>query len=254
MVDLKDNTLIIIEGELTEQAFFSKLISFIAKEKNILFVPYKNNIHNLYKSIEKLDFDTTTIDIITKSFNLSDETKRQLTAQKFVNTYLIFDLDLHDDSSETYTEKIEKVTKLAGLFNDELGEYGKLLINYPMMESYKDFNINDPDTIKNKEISTDLEDLKNYKTTVNKSSNNKHISDYNSNDFKNIALAHLKQANLLVNKNFKKPTKEEYFGLLPKIILNEQENMIILKQKMFVLNTSSFLYAEFFHKFLDSQN
>ena len=253
MADSRYNTLLIIEGESCEKAYFDKFIKTIKADKNIIIIPFCNDIYELYKHIKELG-ETTTIDVILNYCNLDDETRKLLKNTKFVYTYLVFDLDIQDGKESDRQEKLSQISKMLDLFNNET-EYGKLFINYPMMESYRHFDITNPSTLNNKCVIVDNEVLTNYKKLVGQEGTNKNLSKYTSRDFYNITLAHLMQANLLVNGQFKKPNNIDYVDLIDISIINKKQKDLILKsKKMLILNTSTFLYSEFYDTILKAKN
>ena len=255
MVDSRYNTLIIIEGESCEKSFFQKLCNLISIDRNTLVIPFCNDIYELYQKIKEYDFNTTTKDVILNCLELNDEIKNVIKNTKFVNTYLVFDLDLQNDSEDRHIENLEKVKQMLELFTDETGEYGKLFINYPMMESYRHFYFSNPSSLKNKSIISSNEILINYKNIVGQEGTNKNINSYNLNDFYKICKTHLMQANLLLNNKFVKPSKLEYEQIIDIKNLHTKQSENILKQNyMLVLNTSSFIYSEFYPNILNSRN
>ena len=253
MADSRYNTLLIIEGESCEKQFFDKFIKTINADKNITIIPFCNDIYELYKYIEELG-ETTTKDVILNYCDLDDKARKLLKDTKFVYTYLVFDLDIQDGGEDERKEKLEHVTQMVNLFNNET-EYGKLFVNYPMMESYRHFDITNPDTLANKSVIVDNDILTHYKELVGQEGTNKNVSKYTSNDFYTITLAHLMQANLLLNGQFKKPNMTNYVDLIDIANINKkQSDLILKKKKMLVLNTSTFLYSEFYDTILKSKN
>lgn len=255
MADLRYNTLIIIEGESREKSFFTKLCELISVDKNTTIIPFCNDIYELYKKIEELDFNTTTLDVILKYVNIDDELRENLKTTKFVNTYLVFDLDLQNNSEDRQAENLNKVCKMIELFNDETGYYGKLFVNYPMMESYRHFLFSNCDTLKNKLIEAKNEILTNYKSISGQEGSTKNIKSFGLHEYNVICKAHLMQANLLLNKTFKKPNLKQYEQIIDiKNIHKEQSAHILNEKTMFVLNTSSYIYSEFYPQILRSKN
>ena len=220
MADSRYNTLLIIEGESCEKQFFDKFIKTINADKNITIIPFCNDIYELYKYIEELG-ETTTKDVILNYCDLDDKARKLLKDTKFVYTYLVFDLDIQDGGEDERKEKLEHVTQMVNLFNNET-EYGKLFVNYPMMESYRHFDITNPDTLANKSVIVDNDILTHYKELVGQEGTNKNVSKYTSKDFYTITLAHLMQANLLLNGQFKKPNMTNYVDLIDIANINKK--------------------------------
>ncbi len=255
MEDSRYNTLLIVEGEKCEYKYFSKFASLISKDRRIKVVPFCNDIYEIYKSIKELDGDTTTIDVLLYCLNLNDDQKEILIKNKFVYIYLVFDLELQNDRIENQKDSLSKIEEMLNLFNNETSEYGKLFINYPMMESYRHFKIDDAMTLENKTITSTNEVLINYKNIVGMEGDNKNIYSYTLNDFYNICKAHLMQAMLLTTNCFKIPSINDYYEHLLPINLHLAQQEIILKKKiMLVLNTSSFIYAEFYQGVSNKKN
>lgn len=254
MVDSRYNTLLIIEGEQCEKNFFDKLIEIIRVDKNIKIVKFCNDIYELYKKIEDLQY-TTIKNVILKELQLDEQTREELSSTKFVYTYLIFDLDLQDGQKEEHQSKLQQVAKMLQVFNDETGDYGKLFVNYPMMESYRHFDFENQETLCNKCEIADNSVLTKYKDRVSKEGTNKSIKQYTSYDFYNITIAHLKQANLLMNGTFTKPTSQEYQDLMDIAqIHNKQTQRIKDKNEIMILNTSTFIYSEYNSNIIKSKN
>lgn len=255
MAGSKYNTLIIIEGEDREKEFFTRLCELISIDQNTTIIPFCNDIYELYKKIEELDFTTTTLDVILKCVNIDEGLRGKLATTKFVNTYLVFDLDLQNDPEDKQAENLSKVAKMIELFNDETGYYGKLFVNYPMMESYRHFLFSNTDTLKNKSIEAQNEILTKYKSISGKEGSDKNIRTFRLSEYYLICKAHLMQANLLLNNVFKKPDLKQYEQIIDIQNIHKEQSKHILNEKtMFVLNTSSFIYSEFYPQILRSRN
>lgn len=253
MVPSNNNTLIIVEGEL-EKEFFDRFSEVIKKDKNIEVIPFRNNIYKLYNKIKELG-ETTTIDVIKHCFKIDDDIKQKINTTKFVSIYLIFDLDVQDGYIDEKEKNLNIATKMLELFNDETGEYGKLFINYPMMESFKDFKFSNYETLNGKTIKAEYESLIHYKETVGKEGTTKDVNSYNLNDFYIINSAHLMQANLLINNKFTKPTMDEYENIIDINKIHEKQLCKISNEnRMLILNTSSFIYSEFYPQTLQKKN
>lgn len=254
MVDSRYSTLIIIEGEQCERAFFKKFVDFLRTEKNTEIVSFSNDIYELYKHIVELG-DTDTKSVILNYCKIDDKTRKKLRETKFVNIYLVFDLDIQDGYENEREIKLKQVAEMLSFFNDETGDYGKLLVNYPMMESYRHLDLDNPNSLNGKAVEVDNYFLSHeYKCLVGQEGTKKNIGQYNSNDFYNTALAHLSQANLLLHGEFKKPNHKQYEEVI-KIgnIHSKQSDQILNNNKMFVLNTSIFIFSEFYPNMINAK-
>ena len=138
--------LLIVEGARLEPRFFRQLASLY--EMQIEIVSFCANIYQLYKKLEEYGFDYDVRQAIYEQ-NPSDEAKTIL-SQRFAYTYLIFDCDAHDcgispgDETPRYLREVvarnyERLDKMINYFTDETDpDRGKLYVNYPMMESFRD--------------------------------------------------------------------------------------------------------------------
>lgn len=137
--------LLIVEGEKTETAFISRLTELYGMKYQIYTVG--TNLFALYDKVKRTDFQCDIKDIL-REFNIPEEQKEML-REDFAYTYLIFDSELQDKRpnerhappplTSRINRNIDRLIEMAGFFNDETDpSKGKLYINYPMMESYRD--------------------------------------------------------------------------------------------------------------------
>lgn len=87
----------------------------------------------------------------------------ELSKENFTNIILIFDYERHDPY---FSE--EKICKLQNYFSD-ITDVGQLYLNYPMVESYLDYNEFDYDAFKNKIFKAHVSKGNEYKHQVSKS-------------------------------------------------------------------------------------
>lgn len=242
------NILIIVEGAKTEYKFFNSL----SKKFGLKFEIYclKTNIYTLYKKIKELDFN---VDIKELLAEIHPE-KKDLLSKKFAYTYLIFDCDAHhtkkDDNrsqKEIVQSNIDKLLEMVKYFVDETDPtIGKLYINYPMMESYRDCDKFFEDEYALASVKS--EQMSEYKKQVaNKKLNSKHVDKYEKAEFSLLILQNLYKLNFIQCNTWDKPNYENYliYSNAEKILNKEQE--IFLKEDiLLVINTSLFLITDFF--------
>lgn len=157
--------LLITEGK-DEKKLFNKLLKKFSKQK-VEIVQFRTNIYQLFTSLESYNCDYKDLEItqvlIEQCKNLTTAEKQILT-QTYSEIFLIFDFDPHDP---LYNEN--KIIKLNEHFVDS-SDYGKLYINYPMVESF--YHIDRDHYIKsipdeNFKLSTfNIRDLTGYKKDV----------------------------------------------------------------------------------------
>ena len=142
-----DIILIILEGQKTEPHLLKELFEEIQKETSIKLPTialafWKSDLISLYRKIKNDPF-LDYIGVLQESPRLLDNPEELLGIQKerISQTFLLFDHDVQCVPSR-YDNKIERYTKnvkfLLDHCDNETSESGKLLINYPMIESFWD--------------------------------------------------------------------------------------------------------------------
>jgi len=131
--------LLIVEGP-GENDFFRRYLEHFRVNAEI--VTYKTNIYKLYERLKEDDFDTTICGLLEEA-----DPDNPVLHQKFIATYLIYDADFqHCDKGENRLDiharmdkNLPRLREMAAYFNEETDDSrGKLFVNYPMMESYRD--------------------------------------------------------------------------------------------------------------------
>lgn len=155
--------LFIVEGN-HEKEDLLKLLLRCFPELNIDIddvIIYGTNIYKLYEVIDRAypgEWSEQDIDLpLIVSQQRECET---LYKYDFTNILIIFDYERHDPRFS-----VDKITKMQKYFKD-ITDVGQLYINYPMIESYQDFqNIPEDDFI-DKKIPANLQPGKKYKNSV----------------------------------------------------------------------------------------
>ena len=133
--------LLLVEGEKTEKALLQQFYKLYG-ESRIEIVSYKTNIYAFYNDL-KTKYDSgqngmITYDTIDLTLLLNDHLKlkgsKRYNKNDFEEKILVFDFDPQDRDEGHEKILIELMTN----FSDSIGR-GKLYLNYPMVESFKDF-------------------------------------------------------------------------------------------------------------------
>lgn len=130
--------LLIVEGEKSERVLFTKLYNLYGMS-NVEIVAYKTNIYALYNRLKKeysdgessIDFEAIDLPLFLNDY-LKLEEAELLNEADFSDIILIFDFDPQDPG---YDKNI--LLDLIDNYSESTGR-GKLYLNYPMLESYKD--------------------------------------------------------------------------------------------------------------------
>lgn len=152
----KAKILFVVEGEVAEVSFLKSFQKYIPIDIEEEIVTYRTNIYQLYSSLFREGEGADLIRVLKN--REKDEKKREVLNQPFVEVYLLFDYDLHDSQ---YTDT--KILELMDYF-DNSTENGLLLLNYPMLESYRHLK-KIPD-YEYRHRSVKLIDVPHYKYTV----------------------------------------------------------------------------------------
>lgn len=244
----KKKALFIVEGAKREVQFVKNLTarSNIAMEVFAVCA----NIHMLYGKLKSENFYFNIIDALLDMPGVSEKDKEMLRKQEsFAFTYLIFDLDLqHYDLSkrENIVRGINDVKEMVQHFCDETDPtIGKLYINYPMIESFRDCASFFDDEYKNATLS--LQEIPKYKEIVSKRGLTLSLSKYSYENFCNLIKQNLYKAYYLRCEEWTKPTYQIYLERLSQTHLVESEEVMILDYSTIaVLNTSFFVLVDYF--------
>lgn len=246
--------LLIVEGEKTETAFISRLTELYGMKYQIYTVG--TNLFALYDKVKRTDFQCDIKDIL-REFNIPEEQKEML-REDFAYTYLIFDSELQDKRpnerqappplTSRINRNIDRLIEMAGFFNDETDpSKGKLYINYPMMESYRDADsFYDEQFIYN---TIALEDIPDFK----KIASSKHlagftIQDYTKENYTDLMRMHVNKLAFMSGKEnpFLLPYTE-YLSFSPgEKIADIQKRSIMNDSVLHILNTSLFFLLDYY--------
>lgn len=160
----RNQTLVITEGN-HEKNKLLKLILLAFPEINIPennIVMYESNIFSLYAKIVNeygTDWQEQDVDLpkcVAKWKNLDIELEKR----DFTNVILIFDYERQDTS---FSEN--KICELQEYFCD-VNDMGQLYINYPMVESYLDIDLNNTDEYESKTYTANFKKGAEYKDYI----------------------------------------------------------------------------------------
>ena len=128
--------LFVFEGANREPTLFKTLeYLYFSDKKETRICSYNNNIYNLYKQMTQSDFPEDIITILKKKLiNDNDNPLKDIQRRSdFSEIYLFFDYDSHNNEKQELSDF--QIKEMLEFFNDESSDYGKLFINYPMVES-----------------------------------------------------------------------------------------------------------------------
>lgn len=242
------NILIVVEGQKTEPLFFKRIAEVFRLGFHIYCL--KTNIYTLYSKMEACDFNTDIKSILAELH--PDE--RENLSQKFAYTYLIFDCDAHHPKKhdsrkfiDILQDNFQKLKKMADYFIDETDPtIGKLYINYPMMESFRDCNSYFDDDYKFAEV--EIKDIPSYKQIVgNKKLCKSHVDKFKKEHFDSLILQNLHKLSMIHSNRWIKPDYKSYRQMSDsKALLSKEQELVQSRNMISVINTSLFLIVDYF--------
>lgn len=245
---MNSNILIIVEGAKTEPAFFKSLLHVF--DQNFEIYCLETNIYTLYKKMKEIEFNGDLNALLTEIH----PNQRDTLSKKFAYTYLVFDCDVHhpkkDDSrsiEKIVADNFSKLLEMSEYFVDETDpSVGKLYINYPMMESYRDCDSFFDKNYKSAMVT--LSDIPSYKMNVGKRIlSHIHVNNYTKQQFLSLVLQNIYKLNEILNGTWHKPSYEEYLTQSnAKRILLAEQNIADKLKALSVINTSLFIISDFF--------
>lgn len=227
--------LLIVEGNKVEPNVFNKLQNIFNLEFEIYC--FGTNIYSLYKIMEENDFNVNIKDVLLELH----PDRKDILLNKFVYTYLIFDLDPHHtkkDESRTIEDiifdNIKKVEKMAEYFIDETDPtIGKLYINYPMMESYKACDKFFDEKYIDENISIDS--INNFKEYVGKKKlANIRLESYTRDNFEQLIIQNIFKMNYINSNKWEMPSYERY--------LKDSNTLNLLLKEKEIINDKKYIY------------
>lgn len=217
---MSDRTLFLLEGEKTECRIIDRL-NKVYPGNYFMYLPLQGNLYMFYKKIQDLGADSTTAaDALREYFN---EKGRPLDSSLLSFSYLYLVLDF-DDQEKSYDEKEKRKMRkeMASLCSEEAGDFGKLLLDFPMVESYRDCPLWHPEAIFSTGKEVRKEDLWRYKEIVQKRGNTLDINRYKEKDFDEICKCSMKVAFGLLGKDYSFSAFSDS-SFLPSVLEKEED-------------------------------
>lgn len=244
----KSNILIVVEGNKTEPRFFQRMAEIFGLQCEIYC--FSTNIYTLYRRMKEYDFDVDIKDVLKEEH----KDRASLLDKRFAYTYLVFDCDLHHPKKlETREEKkvifenFAVLREMAEYFTNETDPtIGKLYINYPMMESYRDADDFFEEEFRNRMVL--LSELKTYKQKVAQRKLCRiHLDHYGRREFELLVLQNLYKWYHICHGIWKKPDCQTYQEEKQALLLLEKQQQITSDRDcLSVINTSLFLILDYY--------
>ena len=136
--------LAIVEGVRTDALLMECLAKACGMDMDIY--PVGGNVYAIYQYLKREGFDANVKDVAAELSN--DERDKAVLQNDFADTFLVFDCDAHHTDGpfernacleEIVQRNLERIQEMARYFDDSTDPTkGKLFVNYPMVESFRD--------------------------------------------------------------------------------------------------------------------
>lgn len=239
--------LLIVEGEKTEPALLGSLLNKF--QMTAEFVVFKTNIYALYKILKKANFMLNIKDVLIAKY----PGEKQKLSRNFTYTYLVFDCDAHHprrnetrNRKQIFMDNFYKLEEMSKHFTDETDPtIGKLYINYPMIESFRDCdNFFD----KNYSMRSFSIYQTNYKKWVGQRKLcGRSIDKFTKDEFSKLMLQNIYKANEVMTSSWSKPSYGDYKKqITTEKICSKEHDLVKTQDLVMVLNTCLLLVVDYF--------
>ena len=129
--------LFVFEADKREPSIYKTLERlFFPRINDNIICSFGNNIYELFNEMNELDGDGDIVSVMKELLEKrGDDTLNGMRSSYFSEIFLFFDYDFQH-SQLTIDEINQRMSDMLALFKEET-EYGKLYINYPMIESIR---------------------------------------------------------------------------------------------------------------------
>ena len=229
---------VIVEGERREVGIFDLINEFYFKDSiKLIALPAGKNIYMLWNELKKDEYQTDIVELLRESNSNAKEILNGLSRDDIDEVYLFFDYDAHQNnlSATTDISPSEVIEEMLDVFDNET-EHGKLYINYPMIESIRDFS-NDSCNPFTKECLWNLTRGKEYKTLSGENNKNALLGEFIIDDRRDLIAFFLMRIGCLFDYN-RFPEYSFYRKHIDaKTIYEQQKAKYIKNNKVFILSS-----------------
>lgn len=243
--------LVIVEGADLEPRFFTRLAESCGMRLKI--VSLRTNVYRLYCKLRDYGFDYSVRVALRELLGRECPELEE----DFAYTYLVFDCDAQNrgrvrqgDPEPTLPEIVEanaaRLQEMAEYFNDETDpDRGKLYVNYPMMESYRDCD--SPFDASYAAAEVTFAELLDYKARVGRRKfASRRIDGLSRADFDLLMRQQVFKLSVLYGGGWAAPSYADYCQMSRQASVLDRQQAMFASGKMSVLNTSLFLPIDYF--------
>lgn len=237
--------LFIVEGADAEPKIFKAFGKALSLDISIYEV--RTNIYSLYSTLKKENFQIDVKDAVKSMLTAAKNTS--ILDSDFQAIYLVFDCDVQDSYARRIRwpwlfkarvlRNLEIVRQMMAYFNDEYDPTkGRLLVNYPMVESFSDINACHMCEYLSHTIG--LSNISHYKKIVSKRIlTHKKPVMFSAQNFQDLIACNASKALCLTRLHENVPTQEIYLKeVSQERILDQQIEKVKTEGCLGVINTS----------------
>ena len=248
----EQNILFVLEGRKTEKGLVNRLKELFRLPGNVYTV--NGNIYSLFQAVKDDPF-VNIVDVLKEMKN--SESDKTILSQTFTDVFLVFDCDVQHTHSpnegellsmtEIATRNMRIVSDMVRRFNESTDpSRGKLLINYPMVESFRDCD--DFFDMSYAHARVDICSLTRYKEMVGRRQLARfHVKDFTVENFYGLIGMNILKLNKIIRGVFE-PMRYELFlaDNVQEVIAEKEADNIEKHGSIAVLNTLLFLPLDYF--------
>jgi hypothetical protein len=248
----EQNILFVLEGLKTEKKLVERLKAVFHFPGTVYTV--NGNIYSLYQLV-KDDPYVNIVDVLKEMKN--SELDKEKLNRTFTDVFLVFDCDVQHtqfprevellSTTEIAMRNMKILVDMASRFNESTDpSRGKLLINYPMVESFRDCD--DFLDMSYADASVNIHNLKQYKKIVGRRQLVRyHIKDFTLENFYGLIKMNILKLNKILRGGFEPMTYESFLqDSVQKVIAEKEAENIKDYDSIAVLNTLLFLPLDYF--------
>lgn len=234
---------IISEGENTENLIIDNIKKNFAKfsrRREIVFLPFKTCIYELWEVMKKDNFETEILDVLMERDSLIKSKIEEVGKESIYQIFLFFDYDGHACRGK-HGDQI--IRNLLETFDNETMQ-GKLYISYPMVEALKDLKKNDNCC---RSCFVPIINNISYKQIVSENTEFQDLTKLKKIDWYHMMHYNLKKANCIVFSSFNTPQYNDYFRYINQSTIFEgQKTRFIRNAKIAVISGFTLFLLDFY--------
>lgn len=244
--------LFVVEGRKTEKELIKRLSEVFGFSAELYTV--NGNIYMLYQAV-KNDPYAETVKVLASMSN--SESDKSVLSNVFTDVFLVFDCDAQHTMSrgeadvmsahEIACRNMSLICEMAARFDESTDPLkGKLLVNYPMVESFRDCD--DFFDVSYGSAEVHVDELKAYKARVGgKRLVRHHIKDFSKQNFQDLMVMNLCKLNKVFADRFAAMQYGDFLGLNNQLEIAKAEFSFMKSRSVLsILNTLLFFPLEYF--------